>query len=230
MRAWESATTWEGRQGDSLEASGKRQLRVESGGDEIIAEAIHGSENETFHAERVGRLDVDELVIEEEGFFGEGGEFAESVAIDGGIGLGHVQLETPYKDIEVVDPSEFAFDVFEDGIAHIGKNGGAHVVGFEFLLPREHGGILRGPHAGVLAKELSKVGRAERQMGIAGKLLPVRDAREFAFVVGMSIGPVEGFKLIRREPGDPNHGVVGRDIGRAGQDHSIIKNNRAQSQ
>src|ERR1700760_1384267 len=128
MRAWESVTTWVVRRGASSRCIRKRQLRVESGGDEIIAEAIHGGEHQSFHAERLSRLDVDALVIEEEGFFGQGGEFFENVAVDGGIRLGQAQLEAPDQDIEIVDPAEFALDVFEDGVTHVGENGGAHIM------------------------------------------------------------------------------------------------------
>src|SRR6516225_7587954 len=103
MRASESATTWEARRGDSRSFR-DGQLGVESCGDEIIAEAIHGCEDESFHAQRLSRLDIDELVIDEEGFFRQGAELFEDVAIDGRIGLRQTQLETPNENIEVIDP------------------------------------------------------------------------------------------------------------------------------
>ena len=55
-------------------------------------------------------------------------------------------------------------------------------------------------------------------------------AFRLAFVVGVAVNPVELFKLLRGETGDVDHGVVRRGVGLTSENHSVVENNRAQSQ
>ncbi len=97
-------------------------------------------------------------------------------------------------------------------------------------LPGEHGGVLGGPHAGVPEVQFFGHGLFGRHAGIAEKLLPEGDTGELAFVVGVAVGPVEALKAVQRQPGEAQQGGVRLGILRPGQYHSIVEDNRAQSQ
>ena len=91
-----------------------------------------------------------------------------------------------------MNPVELALDAGEDVVAHVGEDGGEQAALLELLLPGEHGGVLRGPHAGVPVIQLFDRRRARwLRSGIAEELLPEGKAGELALVVGVAIGPVE---------------------------------------
>ena len=87
-----------------------------------------------------------------------------SELIDGRVGLGHVELKAPHQHIEAWEPVEFALDVGEHGVAHVGQDGGADAALLELQLPGEHRGVLRGPHARVPAVELVDGGGVEVEL------------------------------------------------------------------
>ena len=55
-------------------------------------------------------------------------------------------------------------------------------------------------------------------------------AGKFAFIVGVAISPVEGFELVTRQAGDAEHRVMRLGVRLSGQNHSIVEDDRAQSQ
>ncbi len=117
--------------------------------------------------------------------------------IDGRVGLGHVVLKAPDENVEAGEPVEFALDAVENGVAHVGEDGGADAVLLELQLPGEHGGVLRGPHARVPEVELVDGGGVEVELRIADDVLPELQAGELAFVVGVAVGPVDGSRTDR---------------------------------
>jgi len=205
-------------------------LLVEAEGDEVRAELIDCGELDCVHTQCLCGFDIDQLVVEEEGFLWPDVQFFEDETVDGGVGLGHLVLEAPDQRIEVVNPEELALNVGEDVIAHVGEDGGEQTVLFELLLPGEHGGILRGPHAGVYVVEFVDCGGREIQAGIASEFLPESESGELAFVVGVAIGPVEGLKSVGGQAGGAEQVRMGLGVLLTRQDHSVVKDNRTQRQ
>ena len=76
----------------------------------------------------------------------------------------------------------------------------------------------------------STVAGVEIEAGFAQELLPEGDAGELAFVVGVAVGPVEGFEAVGGQAGDADHGIVRFGVWVAGQYHSVVEDHRAQSQ
>ena len=72
--------------------------------------------------------------------------------------------------------------------------------------------------------------RVEVEFGVADNVLPELEAGEFAFIVCVAVGPVEGFKLIVRKAGDAEHGVMRFDARLSSENHSIIEDDGAQRQ
>src|SRR3954447_15152243 len=103
--------------------------------------------------------------------------------IDGGVGLGYLELKAPDQYVEIRYPLEFALNVLENRIAHVGQDCGKEAVLFQFLLPREHDGILSGPHARVPGVELVNGFRIEIEAPITHDILPEFESSEFALVV-----------------------------------------------
>jgi hypothetical protein len=60
--------------------------------------------------------------------------------------------------------------------------------------------------------------------------LPESDAGELAFVVSAAVGPVEALEAGNGQAGDAQQRGVGLGVRRPGQHHSIVEDNRAQSQ
>jgi hypothetical protein len=82
-------------------------------------------------------------------------------SIDGRVGLGHEVLKAPDQHVEAVNPEELALDVGQHVVAHVGEDGGEQAALLELLLPGQHGGVLRGPHAGVPEVQLFDGRRGE---------------------------------------------------------------------
>ncbi len=118
----------------------------------------------------------------------------------------------------------------EDGVAHVGEDAGEEAVLLERDLPGNHGGIDGGPHAGVGVVEFVYGRGGEVEIAVAEELFPEGDAGEFAFVVGVAVGPVERFELLDGKAGDADHLGVGVRVGESGEHHSVIEDHRAQSQ
>ena len=118
-------------------------------------------------------------------------------------------LIAPDEHVEAREPVEGALHAGQHIVAHVGEDGGEQAALLELQLPGEHGGVLRGPHAGVQSAELFDGAGGEVEAGFAHDLLPEGDAGEFAFVVGVTVGPVEALETGRRQAGDAQHGCVG---------------------
>ena len=65
---------------------------------------------------------------------------------------------------------------------------------------------------------------------IADHLLPELEAGEFAFIIGMPVGPIEFLKAIQRKAGEADQFGMGCGILWSGENHSVVKDNCAQSQ
>jgi len=209
---------------------GEREVSVEAGGNDVFAEILDGGELNGKKAEVAGSVDISLFVVDEEGFCGQGAEFIERQTVDGCFGLGHLVLEAPDKNVEAREPIEFALDIGEHGVAHVGKDGGADAMLLEFDLPGKHGGVLRGPHARIQDVEFVDVCGTEVKLRIADEILPELKPRKLALIVSVSIGPVDGFELVTRQAGDADHGVMRIGIRLSGKNHSIIEDDRAQRQ
>ena len=103
--------------------------------------------------------------------------FSSVEMVDGRIGLGDIVLEAPDEHVETREPVEFALDVVQHRVAHVGEDGGADAVLLECGLPGKHGGALRRPHAGIQAVEFVDGGGIEVELGVADELLPELQGR-----------------------------------------------------
>lgn len=94
----------------SIHSRRKRELGIETGGDEVFAEFLDRGELDGGEAQVTGRIDIGLFVVDEQCFLGPGFKFFESKPIDGWIGLGHLVLKTPDENVETREPIEFALD------------------------------------------------------------------------------------------------------------------------
>ena len=115
-------------------------------------------------------------------------------------------------------------------VAHVGEDGGEDAALLELKLPRQHGGVLSGPHAAVPQVQLLRGAGGEIEARIAKKLLPEGEAGQLAFVIGVAVGPVERLEALQRQPGDAQQRGVGFGVLWTGEYHSIVEDNRAQCQ
>ena len=213
-----------------MELLRKRELGIEAGGNKVFAEFLVGGELDGEEAEVARGVDIGLLVVDEERFSGQGSEFVERKTVDGWIGLGHFVFEAPDENVEAREPVEFALDTGQHCVAHVGEDGGADAVLLESELPGEHGRVLRGPHACVPGIEFIDGGGIEPELRIANEVLPELTACKLALIVGMAIGPVDGFKLVARQTRYAEHRVVRIRIRLSGENHSVVEDDRAQGQ
>ena len=73
-------------------------------------------------------------------------------------------------------------------------------------------------------------GGVQIEFGIADEVLPELKTGEFAFIVGVPVGPVDRFELVVRQAGDAEHGVVRFGARLSGENHSVIEDDRTQTQ
>jgi len=89
---------------------------------------------------------------------------------------------------------------------------------------------LRGPHARIPQVQLVDSGCGQLEAGLTNELLPKGEAGELAFVIGVAISPVEALETLEGQASDAEQGVMGRRVRWSGQYHSIVEDNRAQTQ
>ena len=118
----------------------------------------------------------------------------------------------------------------KDVVAHVGEDAGFKATFAEGTLPGEGGGVFGGPHAGVPEIELVELLRGEGEAGVGGEFLPELEAGEVAAVVGVPVGPVEWLEDIGGEAGDAGEMGLGRGFRRTAENHSVVEDNRAQTQ
>ncbi len=210
--------------------SGKRKRPVEAKGDELRAQVIHRGELNRLHAQRLRRVDIHPLVIDEQRLLRRGPQLLQHVVVDRRVGLSNAQLIAPHQHVEILDPPVRALNTGQHRVAHVRQDGRQQTMVFQRLLPRNHRRIVRTPHPHVKGVELVHIRGAQVESAVARKFLPVGHAAQLAFVIGVSVGPVELFKALYRQPRQAHHGVVGLGVGRTRQHHSVIENNRAQLQ
>jgi hypothetical protein len=175
------------------------------------------------HAGSVGRLDVFWAVVDEEDVGGGGVKRLGGVDVDGGFGLGEVEGVGPSTSVEVGKPIEAGDEAFGHGVADIGEDAGGDAGSLKVLRPGQHREVDLAPEVEIGGDEGLNLIQGQDETGVVAYVVPVGLAGEVAAVVGVAVGPVAAVKGFFVEAGDGAYADPGCGVGRAGQDHTVVK-------
>lgn len=175
------------------------------------------------HAGVESGLDVVGSVVDEEDAVDWGLERLGGVVVDSRFWLGEMEGVGPGAVVKAREPGMAGEDTRGHRIADVGEDAGADAGVLEGLCPVDHGEVELAPEIGVGMDEGIDLVRSEEKAGVASDLIPVGEGGEIAAVVGVTMGPVGGVKLLLVEVGDGTHAGPCGGVGWAGQNHAVVK-------
>ena len=208
--------------------AGLGQILEEMVRGEIGAQLVDRAEVERVKPDLLRGLDVNGLVVEEEGFFRANAELLAGVEIDGRVGFGNTELAGPGELRELVKPGKIATHAAEDFAHHVGEDGGADAGLLQRFDPGEHARVEEvGPQDDVGLDEGFGLVRREGEARVLGELLPKGGTVVTAEIVVVTVAPVVAFEGRPVEAGEGQELAVGSRIGLA-EDFTVIKNDGAE--
>src|SRR5208283_921513 len=99
-----------------------------------------GFEDVRLHPEIQRSFHVVGPVVEEESAARLAAQCVEAMAVDGWIRFYYAKFARPDLDLEFVEPFEFAANVGQQVVRHVGQDGGPHPMCFDFARQRKRMG------------------------------------------------------------------------------------------
>jgi len=178
------------------------------------------------HASGVGGLNIFDSVVEEEDVGRRNIQAFGGVMVDGKLGLGDVEDVGPGVVVEVLNPGIAGEQPGLHSIAHVREDAGGYARSLERLGPLKHRLIDPSPEVDVGGDEGFNLRGSKQNSCVFAYGVPKGLAGEVTPVVGVAVGPVAVMELIFGEACDGAHLLPGCGIGRAGENHTVVEEDR----